>query len=590
MEYLLKSSAIIALFYICYRLFLDKETYFTSNRLYLLTGIVIAFIIPFIVIPIYVIKEPVDIDFLSTATISQTSIDTEKQTINLLTFLPYIYVAGVVVMLLKSAIEFTSLYNVLRNCKKHSKEQFIFFQTKKTISPFSFFNVIVYNPEMFEKNELEHIVAHEKVHARQWHSFDVLVAHAACILLWFNPFVWLYKKEVQQNLEFIADQTAQRQANCSKTYQHLLLKTSLNNTQLILANNFYNSLIKKRIVMLHKNPSNRRNQWKLLLILPLMLAFIFTFNTKVIAQTKEKEKKTVKKIENNDVFALIITKDSNDKDLDDVKAKMKEQGVSVSFKKIKRNDAGEITSISINASGKKSNASYSLDNDSPISDIIIKYNEDEDSLSIGNTKNLHFSSGKNHTWVTKGSNDDHVVIEIDTDDDSEGENSFVFVTSDKGKHKVHKKVEVIEIEGDDHEVIEIKEGKSGAYVIKKEVNADEDGEKEVEMIIESSDGKDLKWVGEEGDKKVKAIVKSLDTGEEDEIIIIKSSDKNMFFMNKDEGEPLIFINDKESTKEEMEKLNPNEIQSVDVLKGNKAIEKYGDKAKDGVIKITTKKQ
>ena len=528
-----------------------------------------AFVIPLVVIPIYIIEEPETINILATQNIGIENVDSKNQSFTLIDLVIYSYLSGVAIMLFKSVIEFASLYSILKDCKKEKINGFSILETNKEVSPFSFFNMIVYNPELFDKNELNHIIAHEKAHAGEWHSLDVILIHLATIILWFNPFVWLYKKDLKQNLEFIADRTAQNQSSCSKTYQRLLLKTSFINTQLILANNFYNSLIKKRIVMLHKNPSNKRNQWKLLLILPLLAAFLFTFNTKVIAQSKEKSKQeNVEKIK-AEVIEFLITKNSDDNYLEDLKSKLKEHGVTVSFKKIKRNTNNEITGISINASGKNSSANFSLNNDSPISDIGIKYDKSNDNLSIGNTKNIHFASGKNMTWVTKDSGDEEeIVIEVETDDSSE--NHYTFVTTDGKKHKINKKVKVVEIDGDDDEIIEIKKHKGNAYVIKKEIHEGEDGEKEIKVTVESEGKGQNVWISDE-----------------DDVHVIKS-DKKKFVITENGESPLIFINGKESTKEAMEELDPNDIKSIEVLKGDKAVKEYGDKAKDGVIRIITK--
>ena len=88
--------------------------------------------------------------------------------------------------------------------------------------------------------------------------------------------VWLYKKELQQNLEFIADEKAQTVSDCKESYQRLLLKASVSNHPLALTNNFYNSLIKKRIIMLHKSKSKKLNQLKFLLTIPA-LGMIYYF-------------------------------------------------------------------------------------------------------------------------------------------------------------------------------------------------------------------------------------------------------------------------------------------------------------------------
>ena len=102
---------------------------------------------------------------------------------------------------------------------------------------------------------MEQIIAHEKVHANQYHSIDILLTQLACVVLWFNPFIWLYNKDLKQNLEFSADHDTVNNAVCKKAYQYTLLKTSVPTYQLALSNNFYNSLIKKRIVMLQKSKS-----------------------------------------------------------------------------------------------------------------------------------------------------------------------------------------------------------------------------------------------------------------------------------------------------------------------------------------------
>lgn len=321
--------------------------------------------------------------------------------------------------------------------------------------------------------------------------------------------------------------------------------------------------------MLHKNPSNKNQQWKLLLIAPLLAAFIFTFNTKVIAQSKKSsdEKATTIQVE---VIEFLITKNSDDAALDKLKSTLKEHGVTATFKKVKRNSDNEITGISINASGKNSNANFAISNDSPIADIAIKYNKSNDNISIGNTKNLHFASGKNMTWVTKDSDDDE-EMEIEFHGDDSKDASYVIVTSDGEKKKIHKKVKVIEIDGDDDEIIEIKEQKGNAYIIKKDIHEGENGEKEIEVIVESKDKGHNVWLSDD-----------------DDVHIIKS-EKKKIFISDDGDSPIIIIDGKESTKEEMQKTDPENIKSVEVLKGDKAIKEYGDKAKGGVIKITTKK-
>ena len=107
------------------------------------------------------------------------------------------------------------------------------------MSPFSFFNWIVYNPAQFSSIELEQIITHEKVHANQKHSLDILLTHISTIVLWFNPFIWFFSNVLKQNLEFIADKETPKQTSSKKSYQYTLLKTSMPSHQLALSNSFY---------------------------------------------------------------------------------------------------------------------------------------------------------------------------------------------------------------------------------------------------------------------------------------------------------------------------------------------------------------
>ena len=256
MEYILKTSALIGLFYLCYKLFLQRDTFFKTNRWFLLLGLVISFGFPLIVIPIYITKQITAqfIPFTSTQT-GNSSIMVESIDWNQI--LLYIYALGVIVLSLRFLIQICSLVMLLSRGKSIQKDGFVFIETQKAIAPFSFFNYIVYNPNNFDQKELDQIINHEKIHAIQHHSIDILIGHIATIFSWFNPIIWFYRKDMEQNLEFIADNEVVSQSECSKSYQYILLKSSVPNYQMALTNNFYNSLIKKRIVMLHKNRSKK---------------------------------------------------------------------------------------------------------------------------------------------------------------------------------------------------------------------------------------------------------------------------------------------------------------------------------------------
>jgi hypothetical protein len=366
MEYLLKSSGILLLFYACYKLFLEKETFFTSNRWFFLTGIITSLVCPLLVIPIYKEAIPILVTQLPTATIT-TSTDSQIiiESFDWMQLATNIYLIGVALLLAKLIINLISLLWLINEHPKKKNNAFTLIETKKDISPFSFFHFIVFNPAKYKTAEIDQIILHEKVHAYQRHSIDILLSQLLLILCWFNPIAWLYKKEIAKNLEFIADEETVQHIQSKKEYQHLLIKTSLAKNQLALTNSFNNSFIKKRITMLQKNKSSKRKQWKYVLITPFLLGFIFLFNTEIIAQEKPQEKYLkYGEVTSKIIFSKIITKNSTEKELQNIKKEFKRNGAVFNYNDLKYNNKNEIISVEINLKHQNGSSSSSWNNNS----------------------------------------------------------------------------------------------------------------------------------------------------------------------------------------------------------------------------------
>ncbi|HEY1192962.1 M56 family metallopeptidase, partial [Flavobacterium sp.] len=235
---------------------------------------------------------------------------------------------------------------------------FKFIDVNENIAPFSYFGYIVYNSSLYTSTELENILEHEKVHSDQNHTVDVLISRIFCILFWFNPIVWLYKKAILQNLEFIADSEASKKIADKKAYQYTLLKITTHETCVAITNHFYQSLIKKRIVMLNKNQSNKRNYWKYCAVVPALGAFILLFQIKTIAQEKKQNLAIIQKDTVKDGSEVIkITKNTTDQELKAISTKLKtDHNVDLEVSDVKRNSDKELTAIQIQTkseSGKK---------------------------------------------------------------------------------------------------------------------------------------------------------------------------------------------------------------------------------------------
>ncbi|WP_179345595.1 M56 family metallopeptidase [Winogradskyella ursingii] len=395
MDYLIKASAVVALFYICFFLLLKRETFFQHNRLFLLTGIVISLIFPMVIIPIEIIVEPAPTQELF-YTIQDTGPITNsnavvKEPFDWLTLASIIYGIGLTFFLIQFLFQFGSLILLLVKNPKNKDGFYTYVTVKNSISPFSFFKWIVYNPDTYNKDELDLILTHEKVHVNQLHSIDIILSQLTCIVFWINPLIWLYRKEIRQNLEYIADAKTQHISNSEKEYQHLLLKTSVGNQNIPLSNNLYNSLIKERIVMLQKSKSQQKKQWRYLLILPLLAGLLISMNTEKVYV--EAESNPINSIESTIDF--VVSKLTTDAELKKMSDLVESKGGSLVFSQIKRNSNNELTGILV----KLNDHSYGGDFGQPIDSFII-YKEffGRGGGYVGriNAATLHFDDDTNH--------------------------------------------------------------------------------------------------------------------------------------------------------------------------------------------------
>ena len=352
--FIAKSSGLLILFYCAYYFLLRKETFFNSNRWFLLAGLITSIILPFLVYTKIIWVEPTPIQNLASVSSFNYSPVYAPHAIRNETFeinWSYVVIAiyGVVFLALaaKFMVDFYSLNSILKNKKIQQQSDFKFVDIKENIAPFSYFDYIVYNSSMYSESELESILEHEKVHSDQHHTIDVIISRIFCILFWFNPIMWLYKKAILQNLEFIADNEASKKISDKKAYQYTLLKITTHETCVAITNHFYQSLIKKRIVMLNKNQSKKTNYWKYYAVIPALVAFVLIFQIETIAQEKKAAKEiTAEKAQSVDVYKVKST--TTDQELKEMGEKLKQNhDVDITVSNVKRNTKSELTAISI---------------------------------------------------------------------------------------------------------------------------------------------------------------------------------------------------------------------------------------------------
>ena len=360
--YLLKSVTVLSIFYVVYYLFLRKDTLFTAKRHYLLGGILASLFLPFLEFTRTIYKEATVVEMIPFSEVIPSSAQIIDQTqdpfiINWWQLALIVYVIGILVMGVRLLIQIYALLNLIRTYPSEKINGFNFIKTDKNISPFSFFKYIVYNPSMHTQEELQMILKHEQVHVSQWHSIDIIVANVVRILQWVNPFSWYYKKSLEENLEFIADNETALLVPSKKQYQLTLVKASSPMYAPALTTQFYQSFIKKRIIMLNKNTSKRRNIWKLSIVLPVLAVFLWSFNVKEVVEYKEV---TSQKINVDQAEAI---KNITDGTVPTVK----EEPVTMNKLPLKES---RISKVSVNTDYKIKSEENSIGNETQIKDVL----------------------------------------------------------------------------------------------------------------------------------------------------------------------------------------------------------------------------
>ncbi len=280
-SYLLQSTIASAICYLFYQFVLRRNTFYKWNRLYFISAIIISALFPALhlnklfqdhaELPALVRYIP-DLNF--TNKIIEPVFSWSSFAIN-------IFYAGVLLMFVRFAIQIFSIILIRKKADTQKLNGISIVNTKENISPFSFFNEIYINPHQHTQAEMEQIVRHEMIHAKQFHSADILLSEIFTIIFWFNPFAWLIKKSLKQNLEFLTDRQVLATGIDARLYQYCLLKVSGIHTNMAAANHFNFTKLKNRIIMMNKQKSSQLNVFKYLLLVPVAAFLLMAFNGSV---------------------------------------------------------------------------------------------------------------------------------------------------------------------------------------------------------------------------------------------------------------------------------------------------------------------
>lgn len=263
MLYLLQVNVGLILFYALYKLVCTRDTFFRSRRFILIVSLVLPFILPFIDVREWLESGDrmimlTHFDYsavLPEIVVGSEVAETGNRVFVLSEWIGYLYLAGVVVLLVRLVVQAFSLYRLIVRMPEKEINGVRVKCLNDPSGPFSFFGWIFMNPAAVKEDEISEILTHEMAHVKQHHSVDVLLAEMVSICCWMNPFAWLLKREVRLNLEFLADRKVMEAGFATKSYQYHLLGLAYNH-KYGLSNNFNFSHLKQRIIMMNKKKSN----------------------------------------------------------------------------------------------------------------------------------------------------------------------------------------------------------------------------------------------------------------------------------------------------------------------------------------------
>jgi len=263
-DFFVKSILSLGILYLFYLLVLSHLKTFHFNRYYLLASIVFSLVIPFISIPIDNTVLPL-IQSTGSVSISSSieysgefiaSKEVEQNTI--VSFLPYFYIAISLILFLRFSINLFNIIKTIFDNQKIKKNGYSIVLLSNQIIPYSFFRYVLISSNQYQNNEIdEALIEHEISHCKQWHSLDILILELLKVFVWINPFIWLIKRSVLLNHEFLADNKVLSNHDLSK-YKNLLINLVLNHTTGTLISNFDFSFTKQRLRMMTKNFSPKK--------------------------------------------------------------------------------------------------------------------------------------------------------------------------------------------------------------------------------------------------------------------------------------------------------------------------------------------
>jgi beta-lactamase regulating signal transducer with metallopeptidase domain len=327
--FVLKTVVCSGLFICFYLLVLQREKMFRFNRYYLLAALVLSFSIPFMQFGIKefsIQKSAIHTVVPAIRTIHGLQPETgeilpsvnTKTTGQVFTTAFFLKLSAItacmitLVLFLRFVTNLLKLYYYIAKNKQVKKNGFTIVKVNKKISPFSFFHYIFVSESDLQNEKIQpEIFCHERAHVRQKHTFDVILIEFITIFFWFNPFIYLFRKSIKINHEFLADEEVLKKQFDVISYQYLLLNNIVVKSQTVLSHSLNYLVTKKRLLIMTRETSKLKSVTLRLMCIPFVVATAVIFSNKIQAQS-DAVKEQVLKTQPSDVIRAdsvrVITK------------------------------------------------------------------------------------------------------------------------------------------------------------------------------------------------------------------------------------------------------------------------------------------
>jgi len=528
-------------------------TFYVLNRIYFIIASIYAFVYPFLDIKSWFTKsEVLDTAFLPEFITPVILNNSASSGISLLDIIIAVFSTVAIVFVLKFLVQLFSLLRIHLNSKDATWHSYLFRNVLFPVVPFSFFNKIYIHKEQHREIELQDIFEHEIVHVRGHHTVDILLFEIILVFCWYNPFVWLMRKAIRQNLEFLTDQQVLNKGADKQTYQYSLLHVTKEGAAVGISNQFNFKTLKKRIMMMNKKRSSKLELSKYAFLLPVFLITGASFS---VSKAEKNIEKIVEKSQNTTVIS---------------------EPLNVKLK-------GEVGELLNNTIGTEI---ISLDTSNQEKEYpLLAPDFDRNELE---GKNLHFEiDGKLVSLDEFLEFPRKAISAVDIYKDKEEirkkigkyNSEGLFVLTSKNKKPAQTQVDVKRLKS----TSEIDKTKKFIY--------DYDGKilSKSEFLVIADDN--LNQLTQIISKSVmKSRYSSLVPNYEDyDGVVHALSAEGVTKQKENTKKVLIVIDGVEKGKGfDLSNIKANDIESISVLKDQSAIALYGDNGKDGVIIITTK--